>query len=1058
MSSVLRKKSTSINDKEEKKKIKVSEKSSSVDHEVKKKGVSKISENVLRKKSKDIESGVKVKAVPSTSRKIVSNSIKANNTVVHQRIKNESTPLKANHQVNTNVQNLTVKKRNPKAESKQPVAKQRTQNVSTKNRELSNDKMVSPKVQTSVTINSPKQKRKELPLNLSTQNSASPRDSNVQNSKLNGVIGKSLTNEKFDLALNNHSRYRTRTLDPEEVKVIDKLVPNIDYEVSQSKPNVKRNLIAQPKTFFVSLDEKEKSKVHKSKQETTKVSNCDKSDPPEPQDSGESLSYEDDFESYESDFESDDSTNGSHTSTSSRAEEVSSTSSNLDSTNNDLQIRAKLDDDKKFDSGNYELGELQKSAESKPLEKIIEVNNSSNLKCEPVPQPMTSLTDEGFDENSAGLSSSINNVSNSTKVNDSTKKTAFAQRAKDLQGLIVLDDVKYTLFEMFPMNYDTFIMIHGKSNMNQVTCQTNDDYIDQDVQTDSVSTDTKWTQNPIKFSKHLIVHNENAPNSNNNQNAKSKNMDMDYSALEVYVSQKLGCGSSTLFTHKEIRDKIHSAHRASFVKLTKFIHKAGRLVLNFFNERERFVEDKSANISADENKHTYKNEGNVVYEVIKKYPLKNIHFTDTNTVLTVHSAAKTDSVRLETLICLWMLRNGALEPLKILSTVGSVKCCAVSGGLSGLVVAGLSDGNISAWNLKEQDIWFESLDEAAANEDRPFRICSYHSGYDVCKVSSQKRHSWGASVEVLFSKSTLRGDSSFGNVSKNQQVYLLQEFGLLTTWIVVNKPPGYKNIADMDCYHTNWSTISLVKTNAVDLNSFIHTNLNDYNEGFMKRNATKLNDKIKGNIPKKEKVSIESKKGIVRAFTDDSDIDFDYAITGKQEKQLEDKNKNVSSSVINWESDEGSSVTCIETCPSNLPYFVVGCDSSNAIHLYADKSTRPLRNFYLDQSDTYLESNKKFTDRSDGRIVLLDLFNSDVLPKLYSNYANNKGNGDKYLLNGKVLSPMNDGHLNTHKYLMMLHLSNGEVQFHKLNRENFEMKFQSKEEELDILNTYFGLL
>lgn len=75
--------------------------------------------------------------------------------------------------------------------------------------------------------------------------------------------------------------------------------------------------------------------------------------------------------------------------------------------------------------------------------------------------------------------------------------------------------------------------------------------------------------------------------------------------------------------------------------------------------------------------------------------------------------------------------------------------------------------NISAWNLKEQDIWFDSLDEPAAREDRPFRICSYHSGFDVCKVSSQKRHLWGASVDVLFSKSTL-GDSSFGNVSKNQ--------------------------------------------------------------------------------------------------------------------------------------------------------------------------------------------------------------------------------------------------------------------------------------------------
>lgn len=645
------------------------------------------------------------KAIPSNTKKIVSSVVKSN--VSADRLQNKIKALKGNHQVVTNTKDLPIKRKVDNDSSKVALVKKSPSSLVRKSSSkhsdtISNKNNVAKKPLTNVTINSPKQKRKELQLNSAQENRDEEKyfgTSNDEQIVKNSARSKNNVSEKQEINLNNHKRYRTRTLEPEEIKIIDKLVQNIEYSDNNiSEVNVNRKLLAQPKAFFISLDEQ--NKAHGSKEKNTDQKQDDKNK----EDENDALSYEDDFESYESDFESFNSSDKSSKVSESEIDEVSSTTSGLSSLNNINQNKVK--DDKIFDSGNYELGESQKTSDTKSNvspQRINENVSANNPKTEYLPQSMASLTDEGFDENSAGPLCSINNISISSKTesniihNDDNinNKSNYSQRAQDLKELIVLDHVKYFLFEMFPMSYDSFIMIHGKSNMKQVMCQTNDDYIDEDVQTDLIPVENKWTQHPIEFSDSNIIFGK-------NDDKDKKNYTKDkFSPLEIYVSQKSGCGSDSLVTNTEIKNKLSIVHRTNFAKLTKFIDKTGKCILNYLDDIQRFSSEDTTALRENpvNEKHPYNENEKYIYEIIKQRPLEKIQFSkmDSNIILTIHPVksehiSKKPNIDMCSIICTWFLKGNLLKPSKMLGTIGNIKCCEISKGLSGIVVAGLEDG------------------------------------------------------------------------------------------------------------------------------------------------------------------------------------------------------------------------------------------------------------------------------------------------------------------------------------------------------------------------------
>ena len=51
------------------------------------------------------------------------------------------------------------------------------------------------------------------------------------------------------------------------------------------------------------------------------------------------------------------------------------------------------------------------------------------------------------------------------------------------------------IFELQPLNiYEVYMKSFGRMNTDQVAVQTNDDTLDQEVQTDEIETDTRWSQ------------------------------------------------------------------------------------------------------------------------------------------------------------------------------------------------------------------------------------------------------------------------------------------------------------------------------------------------------------------------------------------------------------------------------------------------------------------------------------------------------------------------------------------------------------------------------------
>ena len=68
------------------------------------------------------------------------------------------------------------------------------------------------------------------------------------------------------------------------------------------------------------------------------------------------------------------------------------------------------------------------------------------------------------------------------------------KRGDELLTMIRLDIAKYDLFDLPPIAYEA--LMAGQTNRVQATCQTGEDDLDEELQTDSIEVLQKWTQHP----------------------------------------------------------------------------------------------------------------------------------------------------------------------------------------------------------------------------------------------------------------------------------------------------------------------------------------------------------------------------------------------------------------------------------------------------------------------------------------------------------------------------------------------------------------------------------
>lgn len=295
------------------------------------------------------------------------------------------------------------------------------------------------------------------------------------------------------------------------------------------------------------------------------------------------------------------------------------------------------------------------------------------------------------------------------------------QRAKDLLSMITLHEMSYSLFEMKPIPYDLYMATFGRSNYTQIAVQTFDDGITEEVQTEEILCDHKWTQHPVEFSNHDIYLNKGSVATKCTKNDEDylakftflirKNKDVPFyneikvakgyteNPLRIFLEQKDGVGNAEMLPYEDFKCKVETKD-LNMNKLRKFLKNTESRVSNILScnagDKELtdltkisklpfsrgFVSIAPKNI-VDENFLFLK------YAKITNFVLSE---SKNNLILTIHKKSSHSAVVEKCIICLWDISVARREPLKLLVAIDNVTIGRYRGNTDGVFVAALDDG------------------------------------------------------------------------------------------------------------------------------------------------------------------------------------------------------------------------------------------------------------------------------------------------------------------------------------------------------------------------------
>ncbi|XP_032526322.2 cytoplasmic dynein 2 intermediate chain 1 [Danaus plexippus] len=654
---------------------------------------------------------------------------------------------------------------------------------------------------TNVTVNSPIVKRK---LNLEDEGAK------VLPKTESKVAGK-------------RERTNTRTLDEAEIKVLTSDV--VDNNTELLKLN--QTLSAKPKAFFIDLEDK-------------KIK--DKS-------SDEEVSYEDDFESYESDFDS------YHSESNRSSAGDANGSDDDDGCDNNVHHESSSREESKLDSGNFDLPERHKDRIN-PMEYIDEVPESDKK---------ISLTDEGFQDMSSGLSSMKTlhvDILDRPLFIDFTESDAnrkrrkiferLRKRAEDITSMVKFHEISYNLFEMKPIPYELYMASFGRYNYTQTSVQTFDDGVSEEVQTEEVLMCTKWTQHPIEFSNQII--HLNGQDYLNNTTEKFHNKDVMNKAnirdtyinnpLRIYFEQKDGVGNDAVLPYDGYKNKLKK-NQYDANKLRKFMKRVESRVCNVLSKN-------AGNINMSNLVRTSKFPFSTGYmaictkslneeSLVKDTEITGVVFSDSksNLIITIHKKFTVGVLKNKCALCLWDLSVARVEPLKTLMASDDVKIGKFRGSTDGYFVGALEDGSISLWDLSEEAWWSHDANTLADDRVRESNLsqCELDREWNLRNNSNyvklqQQRYiaqvsafaSSGINVCEDISVDSIVGlefTDYTGSVGSDVigQICSLQRIGVLTIWSIIRER-GVKS----DIGKALWSKIKLKRSQVIVLSEHLEAN------------------------------------------------------------------------------------------------------------------------------------------------------------------------------------------------------------------------------------------
>ncbi|XP_061725568.1 uncharacterized protein LOC133531387 [Cydia pomonella] len=739
-----------------------------------------------------------------------------------------------------------------------------------------------------VTVNSPIAKRK-LDLNISN-------DKAIDKYKPKGDIRKEKDEKEVkDIKINEKDngervRTKTRTLDENEVK---ELTPD-RIDNNEEMNNLKQKLMARPKAFFVGLDE-----------DMNKA----------PTKSDEEVSYEDDFESYESDFDSYHSENSNQGS----SEHESEGRGDMEVDGEAGEREKEKDEENMLDSGSFDLRE-QRSAKSKPaaMEFIRETEEDK-----------ASSLDEGFQDSSSAVSS-MRTVEvlerplfidfNKSKEKKRKKRIVenMLRRAKDILSMVTLHEMSFTLLEMKPISYDLYMSTFGRTNYTQSGVQTFDDGITEEIQTDEIDVENKWTQHPVKFSKADIYLNDHTlkKNKRNTDDYTSKFKFLfedrgknDFDAFKEYkdnelrilLEQKSGVGSCEMLPYEIYKSKLKDDFSTN--ALGRFLKKVERKVSHVLNLNGTV----SGNITKSNLPFSSGYVGITTKKIseeksfLKHAKITSLIFSEdkSNLVLTVHKKFTNGVLAGKSLVCLWDASVARSEPIKILVAIDNVVLGRFRGNTDGLLVAALEDGSLHLWDLSESPTWRE--DVASSKKDEIVKINAelltaaetdreYNQNINVNDQRPQIPHALQACAYTSSAANLTDGEAidrtvglEFLRAAQAQdsgrrvvgQICSLQRLGIITIWTIIQDKSNTHVLGK-----AFWSKMKLDKIQTISLAKLLSAK--DVSDNAFNLNAGKKRMSKR----KQEKILA---RNYTRQKSAESDIDRPRSVASARKLPVENK-------------------------------------------------------------------------------------------------------------------------------------------------------------------------
>eukprot|EP00118_Oscarella_pearsei_P012676 m.95335 g.95335 ORF g.95335 m.95335 type:complete len:994 (+) comp36846_c0_seq5:51-3032(+) len=342
------------------------------------------------------------------------------------------------------------------------------------------------------------------------------------------------------------------------------------------------------------------------------------------------------------------------------------------------------------------------------------------------------------------------------------------KRGRELLKLIELDVQAIEILDVAPQSeYELYIKRYGRGNTRQVCVQTNEDNMDEEVQTEPVMDLEKWTQHPPED-----LH---------------------------------GFGGG----REEVEEEEKAVQVKDSLRFAKFVQKAAHVV-------SVLLEESSSGLSrhrSDHRKSPYPFSSGCIRlastaSVFSGRRAVSCTFspTQTNLLLTAFSASpsmdsQSDLFNGVGVVCLWNI-NDAMRPEKVLVCESLPLCCCFGPSKGSLAFAGTDDGSVVVWDLRESVSMHKV--RQVGDIDWILRVPTYSS---AGALSTDNHHSPICSVASIVSQ---QGDSEdkqssflssqYGDASGlSYQIATLDESGVLNLWVVVelNKPDPAGSESDL---------------------------------------------------------------------------------------------------------------------------------------------------------------------------------------------------------------------------------------------------------------------